>query len=502
MRSTMPALCGRLRTLLAAGKARPRKAPARYRPTLDAMEDRSLRAAGIAATLSPAGTLQITGTPKADAIIVTDSKGVVALQHVNIKFNGKSVPSVPDRSVKTITVIGGDGNDTIQLTGLMFPGQAMILDGGKGNDRITGSAGADDLRGGDGDDALDGGKGDDMLNGGKGADVLQGRAGADQLLGGAGNDTLLGGDGNDSLNGGDGNDTLNGASGTNTLNGGRGANVYAGPLPPGMFYSNKFDFDHPSLDGCQASDVAMGTGVNTCGINASLAGAAAQGVNPARYIHRIGLSQRYVVSLTVPAWYEGGPNTREDVEVDFDGTWYAWDSQPSKTADGKLEFWTVLWQRAFLQSIGVDWRTNPTTWTDGRWHSVDFALGTVLDAGASTNPSAHVVFGTRRALYAKMLQEIADQLAQGAVVVASTTQIANLSGYPNSHAYTVLGVNVADLTVTLRNPWGIWTGDKVVLGWDNPVHTISCDEFVGVFYQYESLNEFQVLPTDPLGGIV
>lgn len=466
------------------------------------MEDRCLRATGITATLSAAGTLQITGTPKADTIIVTDVKGVIALQHANIKFNGKSVQSIPDGSVKTITVIGGDGNDTIQVTGLMFHGDAMILDGGKGNDHITGSAGADDLRGGDGDDTLDGGKGDDILNGGKGADVLQGRAGADQLLGGAGNDTLNGGDGNDSLNGGDGNDTLNGAAGTNVLNGGSGANVYAGPLPPGMFFSNKFDFDHPSLDGCQASDVAMGTGADTCGINASLAGAAAQGVNPARYIHRIGLTQRYVVSLTVPAWYEGGPNTREDVEVDFDGTWYAWDSQPSKTADGKLEFWTVLWQRAFLQSTGVDWRTPPTTWIKGRWESVDFGLGSVLDAGAYTNPSVEHLFGTPRALYATKLQGIADKLAQGAVVVASTTAIANLSGYPSSHAYTVLGVNVADRTVTLRNPWGIWTTDKTAPDWDNPVHTIPCDEFMGVFYQYESLNEFQADSTDSWRGIV
>lgn len=54
---------------------------------------------------------------------------------------------------------------------------------------------------------LNGGQGDDVLTGGVGNDYLVGRDGNDTLEGGAGNDTLVGNIGNDTLRGGDGVDT-------------------------------------------------------------------------------------------------------------------------------------------------------------------------------------------------------------------------------------------------------------------------------------------------------
>ena len=86
----------------------------------------------------------------------------------------------------------------------------MTVDGGAGNDSITGGwgrqpdrrrrqrhahggPGADSLYGGDGNDTLDGGAGNDTMSGGDGADrfVLTNAHGADVITGGeGGTDTL------------------------------------------------------------------------------------------------------------------------------------------------------------------------------------------------------------------------------------------------------------------------------------------------------------------------
>lgn len=98
---------------------------------------------------------------------------------------------------------------------------ANLLQGGSGNDSITGLGGNDELIGYGGNDTLDGGTGDD---------VLRGRDGSDSLLGGDGNDTLWAeggglsdgfGDRNH-LNGGAGNDILYSGNGRDTLVGGTG----------------------------------------------------------------------------------------------------------------------------------------------------------------------------------------------------------------------------------------------------------------------------------------
>jgi Ca2+-binding RTX toxin-like protein len=69
----------------------------------------------------------------------------------------------------------------------------------------------------DADDYLYGATGrDNILNGGAGNDTLTGYDGDDILNGGAGNDTLIGNWGNDILNGGAGNDLLQGGTGDDT----------------------------------------------------------------------------------------------------------------------------------------------------------------------------------------------------------------------------------------------------------------------------------------------
>src|SRR5207302_6080368 len=113
-------------------------------------------------------------------------------------------------SAANAIVDGGDGNDT--LTG--SPGADTIW-GGAGNDHLNGGGGADQIFGGLGDDELtatgsvganlDGGDGDDTINGSEGDDIIHGGAGLDHIYGNGGNDTIYGEAGDDVILGGAGN---------------------------------------------------------------------------------------------------------------------------------------------------------------------------------------------------------------------------------------------------------------------------------------------------------
>ncbi|MCX9158578.1 Ig-like domain-containing protein, partial [Niveibacterium sp. 24ML] len=72
-----------------------------------------------------------------------------------------------------------------------------VLDGGSGNDGITGSAARDVIYGFAGNDTIDGAAGADYLDGGLGNDNITGGSGSDKLIGGAGTDTMTGGTGDD-----------------------------------------------------------------------------------------------------------------------------------------------------------------------------------------------------------------------------------------------------------------------------------------------------------------
>lgn len=135
---------------------------------------------------------------------------------------------------------GGSGDDT--LTGR---GSANTILGGFGNDDLSGLGGNDVLNGEGGADAISGGSGSDTVSyanrlagvtvtlngtagdgapsegdhvasdieniiGGSGNDLLVGSQGVNRIYGGSGNDTLKGLDGNDLLDMGDGNDTVEG----------------------------------------------------------------------------------------------------------------------------------------------------------------------------------------------------------------------------------------------------------------------------------------------------
>ncbi len=85
------------------------------------------------------------------------------------------------------------------------------------------------------DNELRGAGGDDMIQGGDGNDTLSGDDGADTLRGDAGSDLIRGGAGNDWLVGDVGADTLNGGAGNDTLEGGAGNDSMTGGAGADIF---------------------------------------------------------------------------------------------------------------------------------------------------------------------------------------------------------------------------------------------------------------------------
>jgi hypothetical protein len=132
-----------------------------FRPSIEALEDRQLMAAGI--TFAEAtGVLRIEAAPEGSLASVRQ----VGSQ-VQVSLDSRPVESFA--AVKEIVFEGGAGNDTF-INNTAIPSTAYGRDGN------------DTLYGGDGNDKLFGGNGNDSLFGGKGADELYGGAGADRFL--------------------------------------------------------------------------------------------------------------------------------------------------------------------------------------------------------------------------------------------------------------------------------------------------------------------------------
>jgi hypothetical protein len=145
--------------------------------------------------------------------------------------DGGTTVCVLDAPNGGVQVVGGAGNDSVSVFDADiggFPASTpypITLDGGAGNDRLTGGSGGEAIHGGPGADRLAGAGGGDALDGGDGNDVLLGDGGfngndrtdggGDKLSGGAGDDTLTGDSPNqnarigaDLLDGGPGVDTV------------------------------------------------------------------------------------------------------------------------------------------------------------------------------------------------------------------------------------------------------------------------------------------------------
>jgi Ca2+-binding RTX toxin-like protein len=98
--------------------------------------------------------------------------------------------TVPADGTFVVVVNGGDGNDSLAVLAKNSEIVTAALNGGSGDDVLTGSDTGDSLEGGDGNDRLVGAKGGDDMSGGTGNDTLvwNNGDGSDSIDGGAGND--------------------------------------------------------------------------------------------------------------------------------------------------------------------------------------------------------------------------------------------------------------------------------------------------------------------------
>jgi hypothetical protein len=289
------------------------------------------------------------------------------------------------------------------------------------------------------------------LRGEMGNNIISGGSGADTLIGGPGNDTLLAGKGND------------------TFNGGGGFDVF------------RDDYSGVNITQEKASDADVSQGQSgTCVILSSLAAVTADGTNLAARITKVGTNE-----YSVPLYRPGTGWIKQTVY--FDGTWTDNDPMINSRADA----WVVIYQRAFLQEMGVNWNdTNSNGWAakygdkyqvanaglvaltgQGTWH----ADTTIASTGGASVASAAQA-GTAGA-NATDLATLKAAIAAKRPAIALTKNM-NLSQYGlvTDHAYTVLAVN--GTTVTLRNPWG--TDGPKVQGANDGVIAISWAVFSSV----------------------
>ena len=169
-----------------------------------------------------------------------------------------------------VTLVGGDGNDTLQAGGA---GGGLF--GLWGNDTLLGGAGTDYLSGGADTDYLEGRAGADLLLGGEGADTLYGLGGNDNLFGGEGADYLDGGTGNDTVNGGADDDVVAGGDGDDHLDGGAGDDVaYSGAGADDVHGGDGVDRAYlagpdPTTGVERSSEVIVATGTDFVSIDGS-----------------------------------------------------------------------------------------------------------------------------------------------------------------------------------------------------------------------------------------
>jgi Ca2+-binding RTX toxin-like protein len=160
----------------------------------------------VAETGKEANQITVSVDPGTDAYYsVRDSAATLTPSGTCVAVNGHYAVC-PVTGIKTIVVQTGDRADAITLDPDTIPGTiSETIDGGPGNDHVTGADTPGTVSGGSGDDNV---HGRGTLNGGAGNDLLTGSPLADNLDGGRGRDNLDGGFGADEIAGGRGADTL------------------------------------------------------------------------------------------------------------------------------------------------------------------------------------------------------------------------------------------------------------------------------------------------------
>jgi Ca2+-binding RTX toxin-like protein len=143
-----------------------------------------------AAFIGQSDRLVVVGTSGAEFMNVQPS----GFDDVRITINGVVFTFDTD-DFTDLYLVGHAHNDSIYVAGA-YP---VTIEGGAGNDRLTGGERADGINGDTGDDTISGGGGNDLLAGGFGRDQIFGDNDNDTLFSSGDNvaDTLFGGPGDD-----------------------------------------------------------------------------------------------------------------------------------------------------------------------------------------------------------------------------------------------------------------------------------------------------------------
>lgn len=165
-----------------------------------------------------------TGTNHRDLIRIEVIE-TVSGKAIKIDINSQS-RAIPYRPDVVLEIEGLDGDDDISVRGDVH----AIIDGGAGNDRLSGDQSGSYIRGGEGNDFISGSPENDFLEGGAGDDILEGRDGDDRIVGSIGDDSTYGGSGDDTLFGSAGDDVLYGGDGDDRFYGGSGSDQIFGEL--------------------------------------------------------------------------------------------------------------------------------------------------------------------------------------------------------------------------------------------------------------------------------
>jgi Ca2+-binding RTX toxin-like protein len=194
-----------------------------------------------------------------------DTITVTADSANQIGVNGLAVPvRIFNTKPNTAVIVhGGFGADTIEIDPVAETQATIVVEGGAGNDHISGGS---IIIGGPGNNLLIGSDGPNTIVGGTGSDTINGLGAGDLLFGDAKVDFIDGGKDDcdyigsivitptttgapDLIDGGDGDDTINGNIGNDTIHGGAGNNLMGEFTYKGVFFPEPGDDLIDALDG-------------------------------------------------------------------------------------------------------------------------------------------------------------------------------------------------------------------------------------------------------------
>ncbi|MEM8561040.1 MAG: calcium-binding protein [Pseudomonadota bacterium] len=243
----------------------------------------------VVSTVGTSGNDNLVGTEGDDILIGLEGNDILSGLGGNDTFIVEGTDQGRDRfngGAGFDVLQGGDGDDTFTLSHFVVSDSVERIDGGLGTNTIAGGTSANTLDFSATElvniQAIDGGAGNDAITGTDTADVIFGGTGNDVINGAGGDDTFIvegSGQGRDRFNGGAGFDVLQGGDGDDTftlshfvvsdsverIDGGLGTNTIAGGTS-----ANTFDFSATELVNIQAIDGGTGndaiTGTDTADV--------------------------------------------------------------------------------------------------------------------------------------------------------------------------------------------------------------------------------------------